>query len=118
MFRSKMLKSKASTSAALTSRAGPSQVQKTQNRPVSPEKENLIQSSQESNSTQNKTQNATRNRFLSQRQALLNATQQQQNKGKGPLEVILYSCGMEISEIGKILKYYEMLAFFNPSGSF
>lgn len=97
MYRSKFLKKKPTIAGPSTS-----QVVNTQNNPKSPEKENLIQSSQESTSTQNKTQNATRNRFLSQRQALLNATQQQQNKGKGPLEIILYSCGLEITEIGKI----------------
>lgn len=102
MYRSKILKNKASISAASTSRGQPSPAYKSQIFPVSPEKENQIQSSQESISTQNKTQNATRNRFLSQRQALLNATQQQQSKGKGPLEILLYSCGLEVTEIGKL----------------
>lgn len=105
MFRSKLLKKKttgssgASSSFAQQSQALPSQSRST-NRSKTPEKENQeIQSSQETNNTQNQTQ--FRNRFLSQRAALLNQTQQQQNKGKGPLEILLYSCGLEVTEIGK-----------------
>lgn len=100
MYRSKLLKNKVTSVSASTSRGQPSQVFKSQNLPTSPEKENNIESSQES--TQNKTQNATRNRFLSQRQALLNATMEQQNKGKGPFEIMLFNCGLEITEIGEV----------------
>lgn len=71
--------------------------QKTQN--VELEKENdeeVIQSSQ-----QNENESRTQSRFKSQRAILVQATQQELRKGKGYLEVTLYNCRMEFTEMGK-----------------
>jgi hypothetical protein len=71
--------------------------QKTQH--VEIEKENddeIIQSSQ-----QNEDESRTQSRFKSQRAIMVQATQQEFRKGKGYLEVTLYNCRMEFTEMGK-----------------
>lgn len=111
MFRNKIIKARASGINASTSSADPTPVFESRNQTQQREKENQIISSQESTSAQNLTsQNPSRSRFLSQRQALLNATQHQQSKGKGPFEIIVFSCGLEITEIGK-KKFISSVSF-------
>lgn len=103
MFRNKIIKAKTSGINASTSSGDTTPIFQSRNQTQQREKENQIISSQESTSTQNQTQNnPTRSRFLSQRQALLNATQHQQSKGKGPFEIILFSCGLEVTELGEL----------------
>ena len=63
------------------------------------EKENdeeVIQASQPNEDEISKTQS----RFKSQRAILVQSTQQELKKGKGHLEVTLYNCRMEFTEMG------------------
>lgn len=104
MFRNKIIKLKSSGLNASTSSGDTTPV--FQSRSITQqqhETENQIVSSQEASQAQNLTQNAPKSRFLSQRQALLNATQHQKSIGKGPLDIILFSCGLEITEMGKLM---------------
>lgn len=109
MFRKRLLNlRKGSTNAPSTSQAISTSVyqpKETQQQQQEKENEDNIISSQDSSSTStstvNKTQNAIRSRFLSQRQVLLNASQSQVNKGKNPFEIILFNCGLEITDLGK-----------------
>ena len=72
---------------------------KTQNLIIEKENdEDVIQSSQ-----QNEDESRTQSRFKSQRAILVQATQQELRKGKGYLEVTLYNCRMEFTEMGKLL---------------
>jgi hypothetical protein len=106
MFRSKFL-NKNKSDGPSQSKAVPVYQPRESQKEATQEKENeeIISCSQELSLTQN----PTRSRFISQRQAIFNATQQQVRQGKGSLEVVLYSCGLEITSLGELLsKCYEI----------
>jgi len=101
MYRRRIEKKFLTTSANVSrpTQVYPSSQHKTQNTVV--EKENdddeVIQSSQKNEDESSRTQS----RFKSQRAILVQATQQEFRKGKGYLEVTLYNCRMEFTEMGK-----------------
>lgn len=100
MYRRRIEKTFLTTSANVSrpTQVYPSSQHKTQNtvNEKENEEEEVIQSSQ-----QNEELNRTQSRFKSQRAILVQATQQEFRKGKGYLEVTLYNCRMEFTEMGK-----------------